>query len=701
VEVRVEEPPTHIENDCVTDDLLVETETYPRCANGIFFEEVVESSQEMAIQCAFQNVTRWLNALSYQTSQDVSKVLREAFQIADMTFGEEEAVSWGDNFRIPPLIVRQHEKEFETCGFNLKKMVQRFKGKIMGNRLSVKSVESVLSIDNPEREKMKLLVKGMPLYPPQEFSPNSQGTLPSVSRIYGKVSSAVDRMIWEDFISKGLGVVLPKDTVTQHVKCFHLNKLSWTSKVGKEKGRPIVDCSAHRKEETPLNSEETKVACDSVWGVIQHPTIADMVHMILEFWEEVKLQHGVEWEDLVLWKMDLRGAYTLLSVKEEDVHLMAAEMSEEKIVFFFCGIFGWCGTPAAFQVATRAITFEVNKHISGKMKMYVDDMLGVSLKKKVEEDVRIASSICCRLFQSDCIEQSKTEIGRRVEVIGYVIDLTSKLVSVARKNYHRVIYGLSCVDLTGPVTVKTMQKLGSWISRYSEIVRELKPLARLIHQSYAGKFEFASFRLGPSVIRAVQIFRCVFLLAMLHEDRFTRSLQSFQKTEPQMIIEFDASLNGGGILWFEKCPDGSERCLGTAAVNFSSLKFGSDSSFQNATEFITAVLGLVVARRLVENLTCVDFRGDSKTALSWLKTKRFKTDIALNTTIILTWVCVKFNLVIGSVTHLPKEENTSADFLSREGIMKVCKRRIFESEMPQISILSARILLGSVTQTSI
>jgi hypothetical protein len=82
-------------------------------------------------------------------------------------------------------------------------------------------------------------------------------------------------------------------------------------------------------------------------------------------------------------------------VKKEDVHLMAAEMSEEKIVFFFCGIFGWCGTPAAFQVATRAITFEVNKHISGKMKMYVDDMLGVSLKKKVEEDVRIASSICC------------------------------------------------------------------------------------------------------------------------------------------------------------------------------------------------------------------------------------------------------------------------------------------------------------------
>jgi ribosomal protein L31 len=71
VKVWAGKSPTHIENDCVTDDLLVETETYPRCANGVFLEEVVESSQEMAVQCAFRNVTRWLNALSYQTSGDV------------------------------------------------------------------------------------------------------------------------------------------------------------------------------------------------------------------------------------------------------------------------------------------------------------------------------------------------------------------------------------------------------------------------------------------------------------------------------------------------------------------------------------------------------------------------------------------------------------------------------------------------------
>jgi hypothetical protein len=60
-------------------------------------------------------------------------------------------------------------------------------------------------------------------------------------------------MIWEDFISKGLAVVLPKELVKKHLKEFHLSKLSWTSKVGKAKGRPLVDCSAHRKDETVSN----------------------------------------------------------------------------------------------------------------------------------------------------------------------------------------------------------------------------------------------------------------------------------------------------------------------------------------------------------------------------------------------------------------------------------------------------------------
>jgi hypothetical protein len=74
------------------------------------------------------------------------------------------------------------------------------------------------------------------------------------------------------------------------------------------------------------------------------------------------------------------------------------------IVFFFLWHFRMVWYPSCFR-SGHAITFEVNRLISGRMKMYVDDMFGVSLRSKVEDYIQIASSVCCRLFQSECIEE--------------------------------------------------------------------------------------------------------------------------------------------------------------------------------------------------------------------------------------------------------------------------------------------------------
>ena len=56
--------------------------------------------------------------------------------------------------------------------------------------------------------------------------------------------------------------------------------------------------------------------------------------------------------------MDLKGAYTLLSLHRDSVHLFGMELSNNIIVFFLGGVFGWTGTPFAFQVLTRSILFE-------------------------------------------------------------------------------------------------------------------------------------------------------------------------------------------------------------------------------------------------------------------------------------------------------------------------------------------------------
>ena len=49
-----------------------------------------------------------------------------------------------------------------------------------------------------------------------------------------------------------------------------------------------------------------------------------------------------------MWKIDLKGAYTLLSIHPDSVHLFGMELSNDIIVFFLCGVFNRTGTPFAF-----------------------------------------------------------------------------------------------------------------------------------------------------------------------------------------------------------------------------------------------------------------------------------------------------------------------------------------------------------------
>jgi hypothetical protein len=71
--------------------------------------------------------------------------------------------------------------------------------------------------------------------------------------------------------------------------------------------------------------------------------------MIYDFWEEARRRDPlVRWEDTRIWKMNLSGAYTLLSFRPEDVGMFAMLDSDDLVYLQAVGIFGWSGTPATF-----------------------------------------------------------------------------------------------------------------------------------------------------------------------------------------------------------------------------------------------------------------------------------------------------------------------------------------------------------------
>jgi hypothetical protein len=83
------------------------------------------------------------------------------------------------------------------------------------------------------------------------------------------------------------------------------------------------------------------------FGEIRHPTIDDIAVMIYDFWRAAKEHHpALRWEDMRIWKMDLRGAHTLLSFRPQDVGLFSMLVSDDLVNLQMVSIFGWSGCHA-------------------------------------------------------------------------------------------------------------------------------------------------------------------------------------------------------------------------------------------------------------------------------------------------------------------------------------------------------------------
>lgn len=62
-------------------------------------------------------------------------------------------------------------------------------------------------------------------------------------------------------------------------------------------------------------------------------------------------------------------------------------LTGDLVYFQLAGIFVWWGTPAAFQVVTRALSWELWHALSSRTLMYVDDIIGIGFAKDIEEDI--------------------------------------------------------------------------------------------------------------------------------------------------------------------------------------------------------------------------------------------------------------------------------------------------------------------------
>jgi hypothetical protein len=121
----------------------------------------------------------------------------------------------------------------------------------------------------------------------------------------------------------------------------------------------------------------------------------------------------------------------------------------------------------------------------GKAKGYVDDFLAVT-RRKYGAEVHEAVLRVMGLLGSKAHNSKMDRAGRKLDWIGWEVDLDLRVVSLALKNFNNTLCGFLSVSTDRPMSLKNLDTLCSWSARYTLVLRVLAPLTSMLYAEKKG-----------------------------------------------------------------------------------------------------------------------------------------------------------------------------------------------------------------------
>jgi hypothetical protein len=581
--------------------------------------------------------------------EDMVKTISNVYTFMDERFNSYSAVKWANNFQFPSAVRFRDLETLKDANYVLTDVVKRYQDETSKDRLSLIRIDKMI-IQDKWSDKLRLLVSGVPILTTSNFISNN--VPPRLRQKYLCVATAVNKLVYEQYMKRNV-IIIPTGEAVK-IKGIHFSSLHWTVQFAKEAGRMLADPT---NGEMPLNTLEAKSLVDEEFGKIVHPTIIQLIHMILSTADELG------WQEIVLWKKDLRGAFTLLNVHPEDACKCAFELTDDLTMIHLTGFFGWIGFPAAFHIISRVLNSNVNHAISGKMDIYVDDFMGVSAKSYAHADMKLAESVVVELLGPNSVNCEKDKIGRKSIWLGWDIDLDSRKISIATENLFKSIFGFLEVDTSKAVRVRTIMKLASWTSRYVLVFPYLKPLSSNLYSEITGTKNIDAFRkLKSASVITIWVWRAILCLLAINPTRYSRDLESFRSSTSTIRIEYDASLTGLGIILLVY-NDGNWVTWKVTSIVLPYLI--STSGYQNTVEFIAIVIGVAMLYLFGVSNTGLILAGDNISSLAWTGNDSFTSGYSARAAIVYCQLLMRSKFRINETIHIPGEFNLICDQLSR------------------------------------
>lgn len=606
-----------------------------------------------------------------------TEVITAAFHSVKNNYTIHDAVHWADGFSVPMTDINRDGERLRDMGYNLTEFIRWKQSQITHTRMSVERLRDRWDPTDPDFNLlMEIAAEGVPVFTGTDFCPNRhepKGFAPN----YVIAHTAVNKLIYDSYVAK-LAVILPASCMA-HVPSdipLHMSRLGHTLKKGKPQGR--VTCNySYGKGLSKLNTDEVRDKSKKYYGNIELPTVHDLADMVLSQVDRAAAL-GRDPKDLVLWKMDLKGAFTLLFFKPRDCGLLAMPMTPEACRVFqrllkqglvyipIAGNFGMTQFPFVFYVISRSLYRRIRHLLKGGCQIYIDDFQGCCLREEVAQDIATVSRCIDDLLGNDAIAEDKTEWGRVIEWLGWRFDLDTMSVSVADHNYYKTLHGFLSVTKGQRIQVRSLHTLSSWASRYTLVCPFMAPFSGYLYTAFSGYTNLEAVIVLPdSAYLVVLLWRIFFFLMKLEPRNFSRSLESFRpRPRAQYLLEVDGCPEGIGCLVLRRGRDGRWATWYAFSWCFE-YALGNESRYQNSMEFISAVMGLACLTWLGIRDAEVEVLGDNMASLCWMSSMKFKPGSSTSAAIAYMLLQQVVGLRVVNTVFRAGVLNFRADALSR------------------------------------
>ena len=623
------------------------------------------------IQASLQHAQLFISSLHLSaqlTSSDILQALQEAHRAADEYYTMRHAEAWNTDFVIPQEAIDADAALYRDCGHDFTEMCRRKQASLAANRISKERIVAIFGsrgerIPGVDARDIQILinfaVSGITPPTSESFKAEAHDVAPLRER-YIKLNHTINKLLYKLY-QDGTMIFLKADEA-RSIPGIHLSPQHHADSKGKPEGRIIGDLSGqHNETFTPLNGsahdkDKLRDTIQFQWGAIQHPTVDLLVKMVLTAADK----YG--WDDIILWKKDLKGAFNLLNYNPEYCRLFAFPLTAGIVVIHLAGLFGWIGMPHAFQVLTRALQALCRHIISGLCYWYVDDLMAVSRKSFYVNDSTIVDNKVQQLLGNGSIAAAKSQHDRCLEFLGWDFDLDTRTITLCARNMHKLVHVLFSFDVTLKMSIAHIQRMASLISRASILSRHMRPYTHALHAITSG-YSQPHIKINLSILAQsdVMMWRSFVLVLIANPVKLSRTMESFRPQTAEFCIKYDASLTGLGVGIYH-IPD-------SRLVTYSAIRLPfvvtNESRRQNTMEFVAVVFGLLLAWRHQLRDFHYSLHGDSVSSLAWARADRVNSILARRANIIFTSLSMHLNATLADTEHIPGKLNVIFDGLSR------------------------------------